>query len=92
VSQFVAEDINPHGFGEQEENNAPTGRPGEERNPSGIRPTTDAYDRTKGQGRAGANRQQQDCDEELKPLEHAAKIKGRNFGLCTFNFLLKLAA
>jgi hypothetical protein len=79
VGQFVAEDINPHRLGQQKENHEPARRPGEQRDPDRVRAVARAQHQPQCLCCAGANRQQQNGNDKLDPLRHAARIQNLEF-------------
>lgn len=77
VRQFMAKNINPHRLGHEQKNHNPARRAGEDGNPDRVRAVTRAQHEPQRFCCAGANRQQQNGDDELDPLRHARKISHR---------------
>ena len=79
VSQFMAEHINEHWLRQQEKHRQPAGRAPYQSHPKCVGIPRCADDARQRRCRPDANRQQQDRDDKLHPLEHGRLFAGTGY-------------
>jgi hypothetical protein len=74
VGQFVAEDVDPHRLGEEQENDNPASRACEHGEPDAVRPAGLDNGQPERVGGSDAHGQQQNPQDHFDPFRHGASI------------------
>ena len=70
MGQFVAKDVNPHGFREQQKNSQPASGPANERNPNSFGRAGGAHHPQQGWNSPDTNGQEHEGDKQFNPFGH----------------------